>query len=81
MKDDSIIYVDNGIFNRSEPKGFHPTGYKINVSHPTVNRLYNNYKANHGIIFHEPVSTADRLHFEEIIFKMIETGKLVVLDG
>lgn len=44
-------------------------GYRINVNHPQIKPLYERYKRHIGEII---LSDAQRLHFESIIYKMME---------
>lgn len=44
-------------------------GYKINISHPQINPLYEAYKKKLGAII---LSDNERFEFERIIMKMIE---------
>ncbi|MBO5449778.1 MAG: hypothetical protein J5994_10710 [Ruminococcus sp.] len=75
-----IIRVDKSIFTKGEPKGFPPTGYKINISHPAISPFYDAFHKNHNIPKIYPLSDQERFRFEKIIFKMIEAGIIVVSD-
>lgn len=44
-------------------------GYRINVNHPQIKPLYERYKRHIG---EKILSDAQRLHFESIIYKMME---------
>ena len=44
-------------------------GYRINVNHPQLKPLYERYKRHIG---EKILSDAQRLHFESIIYKMME---------
>ncbi|MCR4794229.1 MAG: hypothetical protein K5898_03480 [Ruminococcus sp.] len=44
-------------------------GYRINVNHPQIKNLYEHYKRHIG---EKILSDAQRLHFESIIYKMME---------
>lgn len=46
-----------------------PYGYQINIQHPKIRPLYEHYKDRLG---ERILSDRQRLHFESIIFKMIE---------
>ena len=46
-----------------------PYGYKINVNHPHIKPMYEKYKQHVNALI---LSDAERLHFEALIFKMIE---------
>lgn len=74
------IYVDNSIYITEPPKGFKPTGYAININHPEIHKLYNNYKVKHKIPLIYPLSDKERIFFENIIFKMIRSGIIVVME-
>lgn len=46
-----------------------PYGYQINILHPKIRPLYERYKEKVG---EKILSDRQRLHFESLIFKMIE---------
>lgn len=44
-------------------------GYKININHPEINPMYEAYKKRIG---ERILSDAQRLHFESLIFRMMD---------
>lgn len=79
-KQSKIYYADRTIFSSGHPKGFKPTGYRININHPIIHPLFENYCRNHNVVRHEPLSDEQRLNFEAIIFAMIEAGIIRIVD-
>lgn len=75
------IYADKNMFSDGKPKGFKPTGYRININHPAIHPLYENFYKNNGIEKTDRLSDRQRFHFEQIIFKMIKAGMIVVAGG
>lgn len=47
-------------------------GYKININHPDIKPMYDKYKQHIG---EKILSDAQRLHFESLIFAMIEKNR------
>ncbi len=68
-----IQYVDKSIYCNNNPYGF-----IYNVNHPLINHLYRQYKKNHSLSEHYPISDSERKRFEYVIGKMIEAGAIVV---
>lgn len=66
-------YVDKSIYMDHNPYGF-----IFNINHPLINHLYRQYKINHGLPGHFPVSDLERKRFEWVISKMIDEGAIVV---
>lgn len=68
-----VQHVDRGIYCENNPCGF-----KYNVNHSLINHLYRQYKRNHGLPEHFPISDTERHRFEFVVGKMIEAGAIVV---
>lgn len=63
----SRLQTDGSIFTHKNPYG-----YKININHHAVYPLYVAYHEKIGVPLHIHMTTAQRLHFESIIMRMIE---------
>lgn len=62
MKHDNVsIFTENNKY-----------GYKININHPQIKPLYERYKQYCNVTI---LSDAQRLHFESLIFKMLQKGE------
>lgn len=72
------LYVTTDIYIISQPTGFHPVGYRININDPQMNNLYRQYKENHKLPHNYPLTDAQRFAFEKAIFNMIDAGAIVV---
>ncbi len=60
------ISANPSIYNDPCPNKY---GYKININHPKIRPLYEAYQAHVG---ERILSDRQRLHFESIIFQMIQ---------
>lgn len=47
-------------------------GYHINVNHPQIKPMYDKYKKHIG---EKILSDAQRMHFESLVYKMIEKNR------
>lgn len=52
-----------------------PYGYRLNLRHPLVQKLYDRYKERLGISRSTPLSDSERLDFEERVIPWLETRK------
>lgn len=68
------VQVTPAIFR--EPSAVIP--YRININEPTMAALYRQFKEVKKLPHHYPISTAERLAFENGVFAMIERGIIVV---
>lgn len=59
--------------NEIKPFAYHnPSGYKLNINHPVVYRLYTRFKKHKGIPQWCPLSDAQRTEFEAYIISKIK---------
>lgn len=68
-----VVYTDSSIYCRGNPYGF-----KYNVNHPLIGHLYGQYKRNHDLPEHYPISDPERRHFEDAVSRLINAGKIIV---
>lgn len=47
-------------------------GYRVNINHPQVRPLYEAYHRHIGVPLHIHLTGKQRLHFEALLFRMIE---------
>lgn len=52
-----------------------PYGYRLNLRHPLVQKLYDRYKERLGISRSTPLSDSERQDFEERVIPWLETRK------
>lgn len=51
-------------------------GYRFNINHPTVSRLYKEYQQQHGLDLRIPMTDAQRISFEsELLQRMREKSQ------
>ena len=55
-------------------------GYKFNVNHPTVSRLYKEYQQRHGLDIRIPMTDAQRHAFEEELLQRMRENALTTHD-
>lgn len=75
-----IVISYDGIY--TDPKfkytTVNPTGYRYNINHPVISKLYTVYRKKHGIPEHFAPSDKQRLEFEGILNQLIASGRIVV---
>ena len=69
------IYVTKAIFREEDAK---PTDYRINVGDETMKVLYRKFKEHNNLPLCYPISDTKRHEFEDLIFSLIDKGKIVV---
>lgn len=55
------------VFNENNPYG-----YRLNVNHPKIRRLYKRYMAWKELPLHFPLSDAERFEFEEMVIAKLK---------
>lgn len=75
-----IVISYDGIY--TDPKfkytTVNPTGYRYNINHPVISKLYTVYRKKHGIPEHFAPSDKQRHEFEQHVDNLIENGRIVV---
>lgn len=75
-----IVISCDGIY--TDPKfkytTVNPTGYRYNINHPVISKLYTVYRKKHGIPEHFAPSDKQRHEFEGILNQLIASGRIVV---
>lgn len=70
MRSDETEFVP--MFNNNNPYG-----YKLNVNHPLIRKIYLRYKAKLGIVPRVPLSDSQRFEFEEVTIKYLKEKGIV----
>jgi hypothetical protein len=69
------IYVTRSIFREEGEK---PVDYRINIGNETMKVLYVKFKEHNNLPLCYPMSDTKRHEFEDLIFSLIDKGKIVV---
>lgn len=70
------------MYNKWEPRAVNvwaspnQWGYKFNVNHPTVGRLYKEYQQQHGLDVRISMTDAQRLDFEQELLQRMREKSL-----
>ena len=57
-----------------------PWGYRFNINHPTVNRLYKEYQQQHGLDVRISMTDAQRHAFEEELLQRMRKRALTTQE-
>lgn len=52
-------------------------GYRLNVNHPYINKLYLRFKASKGIEINIPISDINRREFEVVVIELLQKQGLL----
>lgn len=72
------IYITESAFRTDLEGSSRPTEYRINVNDETMRVLYTKFKEHKGLPLRYPISDKARFEFEDLIFSLIDKGKIVV---
>lgn len=54
-----------------------PYGYRLNVNHPFIRKIYLRYKAKLGVVERVPLSDSQRFEFEEVTINYLKEKGIV----
>lgn len=54
-----------------------PYGYKLNVNHPLINKIYLRYKEQHGIASRIPLNDTERNEFERVTLEYLQKKGII----
>ena len=72
------IYITESAFRTGLEGSSRPTEYRINVNDEVMRVLYTKFKEHKGLPLRYPISDKARFEFEDLIFSLIDKGKIVV---
>ena len=56
-------------------------GFRLNINHPYINKLYLRFKASKGVGVNSPLNDSDRREFETIIIEKLKKKGLLPAEG
>ena len=52
-------------------------GFRLNVNHPYINKLYLRFKASKGVGVNSPLNDSDRMEFERVVIEQLKKKGLL----